>query len=259
MSETPNPPPNAVLYEERARVALIRYNRPHARNAWNVPLTREVIAAINRANADEQIGAIVISAVGETFCAGVDLKAPPEPADESGRSPNPATLTMGQGEANWLHLLNRSKPCIVAVNGAAIGLGATHILAADIRVASTNATFSFPFLRLGAMPECASTALLGRLVGLGRAMDLCLRAREIDAREALSIGLVTELFEPSELLESALALGERIASYPSLQAKLTKRMMWQHAGEFDADAIMKRESSTFVEMLRARGRKQTFQ
>lgn len=247
-----------VLYEEREGVALIRYNRPAARNAWNVALTREVMAAVRRANASEAVGAIVLSAVGEVFCAGVDVKAPRESADENGHSPNTATLTMGQGENNWLKLLNESKPSVAAINGPAIGLGATHILAADIRIAATTASFSFPFLRLGAMPECASTALLGRVIGFGRAMDLCLRAEEIDAQEALRIGLVTGLYPGEQVLDAALAIAQRIASFPRLQVELSKQMLWSNSAVFDADQIMKRETATFVEMLRALGRKKTF-
>jgi 2-(1,2-epoxy-1,2-dihydrophenyl)acetyl-CoA isomerase len=243
-----------LLYEERGRVALISANRPAARNAWSVPLVREMIAAVQRANAASAVGAIVLTGEGSVYSAGADIKAPREPKDDSGRSPNPSTLTMGSGENNWLKLLNESKPVIVAVNGPAIGLGATHLLSADIRIAAQSATFSFPFLRLGAMPECGSTALLGRLIGQGRAMDLCLRAGQVTAAEALQIGLVTAVHPDDRLREEALALAGQIADYPPLQVKLTKRLLWENGGEHDADAIMRRESSVFVEMLRTLGR-----
>lgn len=243
-----------VIYEELDGVALIRFNRPASRNAWNVPLTRAVIAAVRQANASPSVGAMVITGEGEVYSAGSDFKAPPEPEDENGRSPHPASLTMGQGDDNWLKLLIESKPVVVAVNGPAIGLGATHTLAADIRVAAETASFSFPFLRLGAMPECAASALLGRLVGFGRAMDLCLRARQIDAEEALRIGLVTEVFPANALLDGALAIARTVASYPALQMRMSKRLMWDNARLFDPDEIMRAESVAFIQMLKAVGR-----
>jgi len=240
-----------ILYEEDGPVAVITYNRPEKRHALNVKLMQETMSAIREANAAEHIRAIVVTATGPVFCSGVDFKAPPEPKDENGRSPTPATITMAQDENNWLKLLQSSKPNIVAVNGPAIGMGVTHILGADIRIASESATFAFPFLRLGAMPEVGCSALLPQLVGYGRAFDLCFRSATIDAREALRIGLVTGVHPDSGLREAALGLARQIAGYPALQAKLTKRMLVENAMEREANEIMRRESTAFVEMFRA--------
>jgi enoyl-CoA hydratase/carnithine racemase len=242
-----------IRYEEHGRVALISFDRVESRNAWNVPLVRELMAAVRRANASEDVRVFVITGEGSVYCAGADIKAR-EPKDETGRAPNPSTLTMGQGEANWLKLLADSKPNIVAVNGPAVGLGFTHTLSADIRIAAESATFSLPFVRLGAMPECGSTAMLGRIVGFGRAMDLCLRAGSLTASEALQIGLVTAVYPDADLRAEALRMAEQIAAFPALQVKLTKQLLWDNAGEHDADAIMRRESSVFVQMLRTIGR-----
>lgn len=240
----------AILYEEHGAVTVINYNRPEKRNALNVPLIRETMAAVRQANSAEHIRAIVITASGPVFSAGVDFKAPPEPKDASGRSPTPGSITMGQDEDNWLKLLESSKPSIVAVNGAAIGMGATHILSADMRIAAESATFSFPFLRLGAMPEIGCSGLLPRLVGYGRALDLCLRSSTIDAQEALRIGLVTSVHPDAELRDAALKLASQIAAYPPLQTKLTKRMFVENALESDRNQIMRRESTAFIEMFR---------
>ena len=240
-----------LLYEERDHVARISFNRPASRNAWNVPLVRELMAAVRHANAADDVRVIVITGEGEVYSAGADIKAPREPKDANGRSPNPSTLTMGKGDDNWLKLLSEGKPTIIAVNGPAVGLGATHTLCGDIRVAAASASFSFPFVRLGAMPECGSTALLGRLIGFGRAMDLCLRAGKVDAEEALRIGLVTAVYPDDVFHDEAMKLAARIAEFPALQVKLSKQLLWDNAAEFDADAIMRRESSVFIEMLRA--------
>src|SRR6187397_531269 len=132
----------SILYEEHGAVALISFNRPASRNAWTVATARETIAAIRAANASSAIGAIVLTGEGSVYSAGADIKAPPEPKDENGRRPTPGSLMMGRDELNWLKLLLESKPVVAAVNGPAVGLGATHILSADIRIASNTASFA---------------------------------------------------------------------------------------------------------------------
>jgi 2-(1,2-epoxy-1,2-dihydrophenyl)acetyl-CoA isomerase len=237
-----------LLYERHGQVALIAFNRPERRNAWNVPLVREVMAAVRRANADEGVGAIVLTGEGPVYSAGADIKAPPEPRDETGRRPNPGSVAMTTGDS-WPRLLSQSKPVIVAVNGPAIGMGVTHMLGADIRLAAESATFGFPFLRLGAMPEIGSTGLLPRLVGFGRALNLCLTSATIGAHEAERIGLVTAVHPDGELRAAALALAEQIAGYPPLQVKLTKALFHDNAFETSGEAILHRENLAFVEML----------
>ena len=246
-----HPDAQLLQYERNGRVAVISYDRPARRNAWSVACVQATIAALQDANADPAVGAIVLTGEGTTFCAGADLKEERQYDAETGRRLTPATFTMGQGERNWITLLAQSKPVIVAVNGPAVGIGATHILAADIRIAAESASFSFPFLRLGAMPECGSSALLPRLVGAGRALDLILRSATVSAQEALSIGLVTAVYPDTELRAAALALAEHIASLPALQVRLTRRMFLDNAGVDDADSIMRTENNAFVEMLQA--------
>lgn len=245
------PETSMLRCERNGRVAILSYDRPARRNAWSVALVQETIAAIRRANADPGVGAIVLTGEGAVFCAGADLKDPPQYDTGTGRRLTPATFTMGRGEHNWIAFLARSKPVIAAVNGPAVGIGATHILAADLRIAAESASFSFPFLRLGAMPECGSTALLPRLVGAGRATDLLLRAATVSARDALHIGLVTAVHPDAELRAAAIDLAERIAELPRLQVGLTKRMLSENAGSADADAIMRNENAAFVDLLRA--------
>lgn len=245
-----------ILYEQRGPVALITNNRPERRNAWSVKTYRETVDAITRANADPAIGAIVLTGAEKIFSAGADFKAPPEPPDDKGRVPTVATLSMAQ-DTSWLHLLARSKPNIVAVNGHAIGLGATLTLAADIRVAAESALFSFPFLSLGTMPELGCTALLPRLVGFGRALDICLRSDKLDAAEALRVGLVTRVVPDDKLLDEALSLGAKLAGYPALQVKLTKEMFYSNVEEGDINALLKRESLAFIAMMKAAKTKQS--
>jgi 2-(1,2-epoxy-1,2-dihydrophenyl)acetyl-CoA isomerase len=240
-----------IRYDRRGKVALITYDRQERRNAWNVPMYREIVAAIEAANADDEVGAIVITNDGPVFCSGVDFKAPPEDKDPvTGIRPNVATLSMAPDDS-WIHLIRRSKPVICAINGAAIGAGITQILAADIRVGSKSSTYAFPFTSLGLMPEIGATALLAQLVGLGRAMDLSLTAGKLDAAEAERIGLITRVFDDETLVEEAVALGERLAGYPAFTLKKTKDLVYANAGEVDVNAYLARETEAFVELYRA--------
>src|SRR5947209_5006157 len=167
-----------VRYEERDAVAIVTFNRPDKLNAWSTALYRELCAAIAQANESEGVGAFVLTGAGRGYCSGVD-RSQMRAAGE----PGVGNLAMRQDES-WPNLLWRSKPSVVAVNGVAIGLGATHILAADIRLAAESAFFSFPFLKYNLLPELGSTHLLPRLIGVGAALELCLTGRRIDAQEA---------------------------------------------------------------------------
>lgn len=245
-----------VLYERRAGVdggrlvALITYNRVDKRNAWSVPMYREVVRLIEQANVDPEVGAIVITNNGTVFCAGADFKAPPEPKDPvTGRAPNVGAVSMAQ-DTSWLHLLAKSKPNIIAVQGAAIGLGTTQLLGADMRIGGESSTYSFPFLKLSVMPELGCSALLPRIVGFGRAMDLCLRSAKIDAAEAFRIGLITQVVPDAELVDVAVELAAGMAKYPALQVGLTKGMFYANATESDMNKLLATETQAFVSMMR---------
>jgi 2-(1,2-epoxy-1,2-dihydrophenyl)acetyl-CoA isomerase len=239
-----------ILCETVGKVAVIAYNRIDRRNAWSVTCVRETIAAIHAANANAEVGAIVLTGEGATYCGGADLKEGKEYDPETGLRLTAASFTMGSGDDNWIGLLSRSKPVVAAVNGPAVGIGATHTLAADIRVAARSASFSFPFLRLGAMPECGSTALLPRLIGTGRATAVLLRSRTISAEEALAWGLVTDVFPDEELRANAIAIAQELAHLRPLQVSLTKRMLNANAACSDEEAIMRAESRAFVELFK---------
>lgn len=239
-----------ILTKRIGAVQLIAYNRPERRNAWSVLCVRETIEAIKQANEDAEIGAIVLTGEGGSYCAGADLKGEAEYDSDTGRRLTPATFTMGQGDANWIGLLARSKPVVAAINGPAVGIGATHPLAADVRVMADTAHFSFPFLRLGAMPECGSTALLPHLIGLGRATDILLRSGTISAVEALQWGLVTQVFPEAELLDGAIAIAAQLAGVGRVQMELTRQMIADNAQSSDAEKIMRVESQAFVRMLK---------
>lgn len=241
-----------IRFAKQGNVAVVTYDRQDRRNAWDLAMYREIVAAIEAANADPAIGSIVITNAGPVFCAGADFKAEPGPPDpKTGRRPAMASEAMAQ-DTGWLHLLARSKPTVAAIDGLATGLGVTHALAFDLRISSRDSRFAFPFLKLGTMPELGSTALLPAMVGRSRALHLCLTSAEIDAAEAERIGLIGEVCPPGTVLNRAIALAGQLADYPALQLNLTRQLFAENAMERDPNAILRRESEAFIATFRAK-------
>jgi enoyl-CoA hydratase/carnithine racemase len=240
-----------VRYEVHGKVALITYDRQETRNAWSLAMYRESVAAIEQANADDHVAAIVVTHDGPVFCSGADLRDSPGTDAVTGKRTSAAVESMAD-DTSWLHLLARSKPNIAAVRGKAIGMGATQLLAFDLRVGGEGSTYAFPFVALSTMPELGASALLPRLVGFGRAMDICLNARTLAAGEALGIGLITSVFPDESLVEQAVAMAARIAEFDPMPLKLTKQIFYGNAEEADTNALLKRERDVFITQARAR-------
>ena len=227
-----------ILTETKGRVGIIRLNRPHRLNAWTDTMSAEIIDQMGNWNADDGIGAIVLTGEGRAFCAGADI---------GNFAKRVETNREGQGEelrrggANMTHFIRQSKPTIAAVNGYAVGVGLTMILPCDVRIASTAAQLSIRFIKMGLMPELGSTHLLAQLIGLGNATEMCLTGRMVGAEEAHRMGLVTAVAEPDELLETALAKAEEIADNPTRAVMMIKELLRKNPMEDDLDAVMERE------------------
>jgi enoyl-CoA hydratase/carnithine racemase len=206
-----------ILYEQRGRVALITLNRPEALNATTGVMNAELQEAFRTAGADDGVGCVVITGAGRAFCAGADVKA----FNEGLQGGEGYRAQHGPG-GRLVTLWNVPKPVIAAINGVAVGVGATMPLACDIRVASDAARIGFIFRRLGMAPEFGSTFLLPRVVGLPRAMELCLSGRMVDAEEALRIGLVTSVFPAVTFLDDVMALATDLADGPTRAFAATK-------------------------------------
>jgi enoyl-CoA hydratase/carnithine racemase len=188
-------------------VVLVTLNRPEKLNAWTPTMADEQAHAIEAANDDPTVGAIVMTGAGRGFCAGADMEATFKSrldGVDPGRDTAGGTGGMPRG-LDWVALLRESKPIVCAINGAAVGIGVTMCLPADQLVASTGAKFGMGFIKMGLVPELASTRLLAARVGLGRASDLMLSGRIVPAADAHRIGLVDDLVEPDELLDRAIA------------------------------------------------------
>ena len=237
-----------ILYEERADVALITLNRPQRLNAWTPLMGGEQADAIERANASRAVGAIVMTGAGRGFCAGADMEATFKSRIE-GTDPGGNTAA-GQGGMpaglDWVALARRSKPLVAAVNGAAVGIGMTMILPFDVIVAAEPARFGMLFIKMGLVPELASTHFLVQRVGFGRASEMCLTGRLYRGDEAARIGLADRLAAPDALVATALEVAHEIAANPDPQLRMIKALLSQNSMATDIGAVQRRET----EMLR---------
>lgn len=207
---------DCVTLDVHERVALVTLNRPEKRNALNADMRTRLEDVVQRIASSPNIRSAVVTGAGEAFAAGADI-APmasytPEDAEEASR----------HGSRAFSAIENACIPFIAAVNGWALGGGCELALACDIRLCSEQATFGQPEIRLGLIPGYGATVRLPRLIGMGRALELILTGRTVDARKAEQIGLVTAVFPPDRLLFEALDLGGRLARGPAALA-LAKR------------------------------------
>jgi enoyl-CoA hydratase/carnithine racemase len=205
--------PAQVLYETSSDVAIVTLNRPDRLNAWTARMAMEFSAALERAERDDAIGAVVITGAGRAFCAGLDLGE--SPSFDAGDRPEPTVLP-------W-HL---SKPVVAAINGHAIGVGATLALTTDLRFISSAAKVQFPFVRLGLVSELGSHASLPRIVGHEVAADLLLSGRMIVGTEAAQLGFASRCLEADDVVPAAVAWAEDVAASASRQAvAASKRLL----------------------------------
>ena len=205
-------------------------NRPDRLNAVNAVMIGEYVAALDAADRDDAVRAVIVTGAGRAFCAGADLSGGPGTFDRA--PPEPGARHRDGGGLVALRLFDMKKPVIAAVNGPAVGFGATQILPMDIRLASTEARFGFVFSRRGVVMEAASSWFLPRLVGMQQAMEWVATGRVFSAEEAFEGGLVRSLHAPDDLLPAARALGREIADNASpMSVALCRQMMWKMLGE----------------------------
>jgi enoyl-CoA hydratase/carnithine racemase len=216
-----------ILYEAADGIATITLHRPDRLNAFDQAMLDELRAALDLSDADDEVRAVIVTGAGRAFCAGADLSAGAKTFDyEAAEGGVPRDLA-GQFT---LRVFRSLKPVIAAINGAAVGVGVTMLLAMDIRLAATNARFGFVFTRRGIVPEGASTWFLPRLVGMSTALDWCLSGRVFAAEEALTCGLVQSVHPPEDLLSAARAKAtEIIANTSAVSVAATRQMLWRMA------------------------------
>ncbi|MGB1880203.1 MAG: crotonase/enoyl-CoA hydratase family protein [Gammaproteobacteria bacterium] len=217
-----------IRYEVEESILTITLNRPEKLNAFTHTMLEELLDALDRADGDDAIRAIIFTGSGRGFCAGADLSAGSRSFDADARPDRPSGLNRDGGGRLTLRLYECNKPLIAAVNGAAVGVGATMQLPMDIRIASDQARFGFVFARRGIVPEACSSWFLPRIVGISRALEWSYSGRVFPASEALAGGLVSEIVTADGLLPRAREIAAEIATQTSpLSVTLIRHMMWR--------------------------------
>lgn len=228
-------------------IMTLTLHRPDAMNAFTATMMSELIDALDRADADDAVKAVIFTGHGDrAYCAGADLSAGDKTFDYDNRPDRKAvdSPVSDSGEINWSHPKVRDggglltlriyeciKPVIGAINGAAVGIGATMLLPMDIRIASDKARFGFVFARRGIVPEACSSWFLPRIVGISQALDWCYSGRIFNAEEAAQARLVKAVVPHDQLLDHAKQLAKTlVADSAPVSIALTRQMMWRMLG-----------------------------
>lgn len=229
-------PYETIQLDVADNVATLTLNRPERMNAFNGPMIRDLLAAFDETDRNDDVRALVVTGAGRAFCAGADLAFAADTFNyekhrEKGEIDDSVGGERDGGGLVALRIFESLKPVIAAVNGAAVGVGATMLCAMDVRLASEAAKFGFVFTRRGIVPETCSSYFLPRLVGVQTALEWFMTGRVFDANEALARGLARSLHKPDELLPAAYALAREIAENTSpVSVALARRMVLEMLG-----------------------------
>ena len=234
-----------LRYEIEDQVLVVTMNRPERLNAFNSQMQREFLEALDYADADDEVRAVIVTGEGRGFCAGADLAKGAETFDyenqtEEAKADRASNEGRHEGSNSWLRdgggllslrIYEFNKPIIAAINGPAVGVGITMTLPMDIRIASTQARIGFVFSRRGIVPEACSSYFLPRVVGVSKALEWAYSGKVFDADEALSGGLIRSVHEPEDLLPTARAIASEIAENTSaISVTMIRHMMWRMLG-----------------------------
>ena len=222
--------PETILYERHGHAAVVTLNRPERMNGFTRVMGAELIEAMDQADADDGVRAVVFTGAGRAFCAGADLGSGGKTFDYSSAERGEDDHRDGGGKVS-LRIFASKKPTIAAFNGPAVGVGVTMTLPMDFRIAAAGAKFGFVFTRRGIVPEAASSWFLPKAVGMPTALDWVLTGRVFGAEEALEKGLVSKVVEAEELLPTALSIvGEIAENTAPVSVAMARAMLWHMAG-----------------------------
>ena len=237
-------PYETILTDLADSILTITINRPDKLNALNTTMIREFIDAFDKADAEDAVRAVIVTGAGRAFCAGADLSTGAATFDREARADRPQVPNGPDGRPDLSHvnardgggrmtlrIFNCKKPVIGAVNGPAVGIGATMLLPMDVRIASSEARFGFVFSQRGIVPEAASSWFLPRIVGISQALEWCYSGRVFPADEALAGKLVSRVVPPDALIPQARALARSfIDNTAPVSVALIRQMMWRMLG-----------------------------
>ena len=230
-----------ILVDEVDSVCVITMNRPERLNAWTPKMGAELSEAVQLANENENVIAIVLTGAGRGFCAGADIEAVFK-AQADGKD----TGNSG-GMRDWVSQIRESKPMVAAINGAAVGVGLTQVLPMDYLIAGEQAKLSMRFVKMGLVPELASSHFLTTRMGFGNASELMLSGKTIMAEEAQSLGLVDRVCSADDLLSNAIETARGMGDNPFSSVRHIKKLLTANASETDLKAVQKRETEALKE------------
>lgn len=235
---------NTLRYETADCILTLTLNRPEHLNAFTVEMGHELIEAFNRASNDDDVRAIVVTGQGKAFCAGMDLSVDgnvfglnealtPTMEDMDKRLDDPEIVAgvRDLGGRVTLAIYDCNKPVIAAINGAAVGIGATMTCAMDIRLATEHARIGFVFNKIGITPEACSSWFLPRIVGISQALEWVYSADVLKAEQALAGKFLKAVVPADQLLEEAYSIARRIAQHSPVAIALTRQMMYRNAAQ----------------------------
>ena len=221
----------AIKTIEKNSSLIVQLSRPEKLNTFTETMMREIIDALDWAEQNNEIRSIIFTGDGDKFCAGADLSSGEDSFDWTEKKKSENKVVRDAGGVLTLRLFKSKKPLIAAINGDAVGIGATMLLPMDIRIASDEARFGFVFAKRGIVPEAASSWFLPRLIGIDNALRLCYSGKVINANEAKEIKLISEVTSGETLISRALELSEEFtAKTSSISIALTRQMMWRMLG-----------------------------
>jgi enoyl-CoA hydratase/carnithine racemase len=237
-------PYNTLRYEVEDHILTLTLNRPEHLNAFTVEMAQELIDAFDRASNDDKVRVVVVTGEGKAFCAGMDLSVGgnvfgldesqlPDMADMEARCAGDGKIdsVRDTGGLVALAIYECNKPVIAAINGAAVGIGATMTCAMDIRLASEKARIGFVFNKIGITPEACSSWFLPRIVGISQALEWVYTAEILSADDALAGGYVKAIVPPEQLLDEAYTLARRIAKHSPVAIAMSRQMMYRNAAQ----------------------------
>lgn len=225
-----------ILTERRGGAGIITLNHPERLNSTTPNMRRELWEATEEFVADRAVRAIVYTGAGRAFCAGADVKSVFKGQLDADFKPE-----QGPPGAWPAFIRSLPKPTIMAVNGLAVGAGASLTLPADVRIAAESAKYGMFFVRMGLVPEMGASALLPQLVGVARAVEWALSARFISAQEALEAGLVREVVPDDQLIDRAVEIAEEMGKWPGTAQAEARRLILENVHMTDMVAVMERE------------------
>lgn len=225
-----------ILVERRDDVAVLTLNRPEKLNAWTPQMSHELTDAIEAADADASVGAVVVTGAGRGFCAGADVSTVFD-AQISGD----AEAARPVGGRDWVELIRSTKPIVAAVNGAAIGVGLTMILPFDRIVVADGAKLSLRFVKMGLVPELGSSSFVPQRCGFGVASDLMLSGRTVEGAEAVACRLADEVAAPEDVVDVAIERARSYGENPTPQLRWIKELLTANACETDPAVAQHRE------------------